>query len=131
MFYLFLKLEAKSEDINKNDSSMQLPQTLHGAVAIQSIILTPFVVFILYFITNNTVFQHTYITGFVKSEIQYYDTSTVMGGIFTDDQMAAAMLDRLVHHGYLPIFEGKSYRMEHALMRRAAKIVPAERRENP
>lgn len=42
------------------------------------------------------------------------------GGIFTDDQMAAAMIDRLVHHGQLLIFEGKSYRMEHALMRRDA-----------
>ena len=40
------------------------------------------------------------------------------GGIFTDDQMASAMIDRLVHHGHLLIFEGKSYRMEHALMRR-------------
>lgn len=40
------------------------------------------------------------------------------GGVFTDDQMAAAMIDRLVHHGHLLIFEGKSYRMEHALMRR-------------
>ncbi len=39
------------------------------------------------------------------------------GSIFTDDQMAAAMIDRLVHHGHLLIFEGKSYRMEHALMR--------------
>ena len=38
--------------------------------------------------------------------------------LFTDDQMAAAMIDRLVHHGHLLIFEGKSYRMEHALMRR-------------
>lgn len=33
------------------------------------------------------------------------------GGIFTDDQMAAAMIDRLVHHGHLLIFEGRSYRM--------------------
>lgn len=40
------------------------------------------------------------------------------GGIFTDEQMAAAMIDRLVHHGHLLLFEGKSYRMEHALMRR-------------
>lgn len=39
------------------------------------------------------------------------------GGIFTDDQMASAMIDRLVHHGHLLIFEGRSYRMEHALMR--------------
>lgn len=43
------------------------------------------------------------------------------GGIFTDDQMAAAMIDRLVHHGHLILFEGKSYRMEHALMRQTAK----------
>jgi len=42
------------------------------------------------------------------------------GGIFTDDQMAAAMIDRLVHHGHLIIFEGRSYRMEHALMRQDA-----------
>ena len=42
------------------------------------------------------------------------------GGIFTDDQMAAAMIDRLVHHGHLLLFEGNSYRMEHALMRRDA-----------
>lgn len=39
------------------------------------------------------------------------------GSIFTDDQMAAAMIDRLVHHGHLLLFEGKSYRMEHALMK--------------
>lgn len=42
------------------------------------------------------------------------------GGIFTDEQMAAAMIDRLVHHGHLLIFDGKSYRMEHALMRQTA-----------
>lgn len=42
------------------------------------------------------------------------------GGIFTDDQMATAMIDRLDHHGHLLIFEGKSYRMEHALMRQDA-----------
>lgn len=39
------------------------------------------------------------------------------GGIFTDEQMAAAMIDRLVHHGHLLLFEGKSYRLAHALMR--------------
>ena len=42
------------------------------------------------------------------------------GSIFTDEQMAAAMIDRLVHHGHLLIFEGRSYRMEHALMRQEA-----------
>lgn len=39
------------------------------------------------------------------------------GTIMTDDQMAAAMIDRLAHHGYVLIFEGESYRMKHALMR--------------
>ncbi len=43
------------------------------------------------------------------------------GGIFTDDQMAAAMIDRLVHHGHLVLFEGNSYRMEHALMKQTAR----------
>lgn len=47
------------------------------------------------------------------------------GGIFTDEQMAAAMIDRLVHHGHLLIFSGKSYRMEHALMRETAPL-PSE-----
>jgi DNA replication protein DnaC len=44
------------------------------------------------------------------------------GGIFTDEQMAAAMIDRLVHHGHLLIFEAKSYRMTHALMRRSTPV---------
>ena len=43
------------------------------------------------------------------------------GGIFTDEQMAAAMIDRLVHHGHLILFEGKSYRMTHALMRKTSR----------
>lgn len=42
------------------------------------------------------------------------------GGIFTDEQMAAAMIDRLAHHGRLIMFQGQSYRMEHALMRQTA-----------
>jgi DNA replication protein DnaC len=40
------------------------------------------------------------------------------GSVFTDDQMAAAMIDRLAHHGHLVVFEGTSYRMEHALMKK-------------
>jgi DNA replication protein DnaC len=39
------------------------------------------------------------------------------GALFTDDQMAAAMIDRLIHHGHLIVFDGESYRMNHALMR--------------
>jgi len=39
------------------------------------------------------------------------------GTVFTDDQMAAAMIDRLAHHGHLLLFEGESYRMQHALMK--------------
>lgn len=39
------------------------------------------------------------------------------GTIFTDDQMAAAMIDRLAHHGHLLTFEGQSYRLRNALMR--------------
>ncbi|MCL6564628.1 MAG: IS21-like element helper ATPase IstB [Firmicutes bacterium] len=39
------------------------------------------------------------------------------GGIFADDQMTAAMIDRLAHHGHLLVFEGESYRMQHALMK--------------
>ncbi len=48
------------------------------------------------------------------------------GSIFTDDQMAAAMIDRLVHHGHLILFEGNSYRMEHALMKQTARQPAAE-----
>lgn len=40
------------------------------------------------------------------------------GSVMADEQMAAAMIDRLVHHGHLLAFEGQSYRMEHALMRK-------------
>lgn len=48
------------------------------------------------------------------------------GTLFTDDQMAAAMIDRLAHHGHIVLFEGESYRMKHALMRqKAAQKVPA------
>jgi DNA replication protein DnaC len=39
------------------------------------------------------------------------------GTIFTDDQMAAAMIDRIAHHGHLILFEGESYRMKNALMK--------------
>ena len=39
------------------------------------------------------------------------------GPVFGDDQMAAAVIDRIVHHGRLVQFRGESYRVRHALMR--------------
>lgn len=38
------------------------------------------------------------------------------GAVFVDDQMAAAAIDRVVHHGRLVQFRGESYRVRHALM---------------
>ncbi len=38
------------------------------------------------------------------------------GSVFGDDQMAAAVIDRVVHHGRLLQFRGESYRVSHALM---------------
>ena len=52
------------------------------------------------------------------------------GGIFTDEQMAAAMIDRLVHHGHLIMFEAKSYRMTHALMRHGVQAKTPVRKES-
>ena len=39
------------------------------------------------------------------------------GTVLTADQMAAAIIDRVAHHGHLIVFEGESYRLRHALMR--------------
>ena len=47
------------------------------------------------------------------------------GSVFTDEQMAAAMIDRLAHHGHLLMAGGRSYRMEHALMRQDAVVESA------
>lgn len=38
------------------------------------------------------------------------------GSVFGDDHMAAAVIDRIVHHGRLVQFRGESYRVRHALM---------------
>lgn len=40
---------------------------------------------------------------------------SLWGGVFGDDQMAAA-IDRVVHHGRLVRFRGESYRVRHSLM---------------
>ena len=39
------------------------------------------------------------------------------GSVFGDDRMAAAVIDRIVHHGKLVQFRGESYRVRRALMR--------------
>lgn len=41
------------------------------------------------------------------------------GSVLGDDQMAAAVIDRVVHHGRLIRFRGESYRVRNALMREA------------
>ncbi|MCL6454958.1 MAG: ATP-binding protein [Alicyclobacillus sp.] len=42
---------------------------------------------------------------------------SIWGSAYTDDQTAAAMMDRLAHHGHLLVFEGESYWMMHARMK--------------
>lgn len=37
--------------------------------------------------------------------------------VLYDEQMTAAMIDRLVHHSYLLLFEGQSYRIKNSLMK--------------
>lgn len=37
--------------------------------------------------------------------------------IFYDEQMTAAMIDRLVHHSHLLLFEGQSFRLKNSLMK--------------
>ena len=43
--------------------------------------------------------------------------------------MAAAIIDRLVHHGHLIMFGTKSYRMSHALMRHQGPVGGTHRKE--
>lgn len=37
--------------------------------------------------------------------------------VFYDEQMTTALIDRLVHHSHLLIFDGQSWRMRHSLIR--------------
>ena len=39
------------------------------------------------------------------------------GTVFGDDNMAAAVIDRLIHHGRLLQFRGQSHRVKNALMK--------------
>lgn len=39
------------------------------------------------------------------------------GSVFGDDNMAAAVIDRIIHHGRLLHFRGESYRVKNALMK--------------
>lgn len=39
------------------------------------------------------------------------------GMVFDDENMAAAVIDRLVYHGRLRQFRGQSYRVKNVLMR--------------
>jgi DNA replication protein DnaC len=42
-------------------------------------------------------------------------------GIFYDDQLTAALIDRLVHHSHLIVFGRDSWRLRHSLMKRSNK----------
>lgn len=41
-------------------------------------------------------------------------------GIFYDEQLTAALIDRLVHHSHLIVFDRDSWRFEHSLMKDSA-----------
>lgn len=43
------------------------------------------------------------------------------GDILADTQMAAALIERVIHHGHLISFEGSSWRLEHSLMRQGGR----------
>ena len=62
----------------------------------------------------------------IIDEFDSYETRSIIyttniefsgwGRVLGDKNMAAALIDRTVHHGRLIRFEGRSYRSEHALM---------------
>ena len=59
------------------------------------------------------------VTNAYETQSIIYTTNIEFSGwgrIFGDPNMAAAIIDRTVHHGRLIRFEGRSYRSEHALM---------------
>ena len=59
------------------------------------------------------------ITNAYEMQSIVYTTNIESGGwgrVFGDPNMAAAIIDRTVHHGRMLRFEGESYRRTHALM---------------
>ena len=59
------------------------------------------------------------VTNAYETQSVIYTTNIESGGwgrIFGDPNMAAAIIDRTVHHGRMIRFEGDSYRKTHALM---------------
>ncbi len=52
-----------------------------------------------------------------KREKERVGTSIRWGTVFGDDNIAAAVIDRIVHHGRLLQFRGEPYRVKHALMK--------------
>lgn len=42
-------------------------------------------------------------------------------GIFYDDQLTSALIDRLVHHSHLIVFGRDSWRLKHSLMKQSSK----------
>ena len=39
-------------------------------------------------------------------------------GVFGDDRLTAALIDRLIHHSHIVIFSGESYRLRQSILRR-------------
>ena len=61
------------------------------------------------------------VTNAYEAQSVIYTTNIEFSGwgrVLGDKNMAAALIDRTVHHGRLIRFEGRSYRSEHALMTR-------------
>lgn len=51
-----------------------------------------------------------------RNDLVILDEFSKWGTVLGDDKMAAAMIDRIVHHGRLVEFTGASHRMEATLM---------------
>ena len=38
-------------------------------------------------------------------------------GVFGDDRLTAALIDRLIHHSHIVVFSGESYRLRQSILR--------------